>query len=78
MRDFPGGPVAETHGDRVQSLVRELDPTCHTKSSHGATKDLTCHHNKDLSSHIPQPRPGVAIKMLFFFFKGKMKQGKLA
>ena len=29
-RDFPGDPVAKTlRGVRVQSLVRELDPTCH-------------------------------------------------
>ena len=32
--DFPGGPVAKTpcsqcRGARVQSPVRELDPTCH-------------------------------------------------
>ena len=31
--DFPGGPVAKTEfpvqGDWVQSLVRELDSTCH-------------------------------------------------
>ena len=31
---FPGGPVAKTHdsnaGPQVQSLVRELDPTCHS------------------------------------------------
>ena len=34
MRDFPGGPVAKTvlpkQGTRVWSLVRELDPTCHS------------------------------------------------
>ena len=34
-RDFPGGPVARTprsqcRGPGVQSLVRELDPTCHS------------------------------------------------
>ena len=34
-RDFPGGPVAKTprcqfRGPRVQALVRELDPTCHS------------------------------------------------
>ena len=32
MRDIPGGPVAKTvlpiEGAQVQSLVRELDPTC--------------------------------------------------
>ena len=28
-RDFPGGPVVKTLiGTQVQSLVRELDPTC--------------------------------------------------
>ena len=29
--DFPGGPVAKTprQGAQVQSLVRELDPTCY-------------------------------------------------
>ena len=40
--DFPGGPVARTPapnaGAWVQSLVRELDPTCTTKSPHAATK----------------------------------------
>ena len=41
MRDFRGGPVAKTlcfqcRGPRVQSLVRKLDVTCHTK-------DPACH-----------------------------------
>jgi len=53
-RGFPGGPVAKTvlprQGAWVQSLVRELDPTCHNERSHmsqrkiphAATKDLSC------------------------------------
>ena len=34
-RDFPGGPLAKTpcsrcRGPQVPSLVRELDPACHS------------------------------------------------
>ena len=36
-RDFPGGPVVKTElpvqEAQVQSLVRELDPTCHKKKN---------------------------------------------
>ena len=40
-RDFPGGPVAPNAGGQVQSLVRELDPTCLSRSSHATAKDPT-------------------------------------
>ena len=44
--DFPGSAVAKTllpmQQGRVQSVVRELDPKCHTKSSHAATIDPVC------------------------------------
>ena len=51
--DFPQGPVAKTlhsqcRGPRVQSVVRELDPTCHNKSSHVATK-TQCNQMKLIS-----------------------------
>ena len=39
--DFPGSPVVKTllsmQGTQVQSLVRELDPTCHNK-------EFACHN----------------------------------
>jgi len=55
-RDFPGGPVAKTsrfhcRGASVQSLARELDPTCHyedQRSPHAATKT----QNRQISKYI--------------------------
>ena len=43
VRDFPGSSVAQTselpvEGAQVQSLARELDPTCH-RSSRATAKD---------------------------------------
>ena len=44
VRDFPGGPVVLTvQGAQVQSLLREVDPTCTIKSLHATTKDSACH-----------------------------------
>ena len=34
----------DAKGAWVQPLVRELDPTCTTESSHAATKDAVCHN----------------------------------
>ena len=61
--DFPGGAVVKTpcsqcRGAQVQSLVRELNPTCmlqlrvhvpQLRNQRAATKELAC---------LPQLRPG--------------------
>ena len=57
LRDFPGGTVVKNSppkaGDAVQSLVRELDPTCmlqlrvcmpQLRSPLAATKESTSHN----------------------------------
>lgn len=48
-QDFSGGPMSKTpcsqySGPAVGSLVRQLDSTCHNKSSHAATKKKIIPH----------------------------------
>ena len=64
-RDFPGDPVAkalhsQSRGTRVQSLVRELDPTGHNKRSHmSQLRPSTLKGGKNILQHV------VCIKYIY-------------
>ena len=65
----------DAKGARVQPLVRELDPTCTTESSHAATKDPVCHNYnwEQPNKHIifKKKKKGMHIIKFNISFSGK-------
>ena len=53
-------------GAKVQTLVREPDPTCHNEefASHNTAKDLTCHHGGSRATTKTQHRQ---INIIYIF-----------